>query len=236
MRDAGPAAAAAGAGMRTLRLFIVDDHALVRTGLRLLLCSVENFVVAGEARSGTELLQLLATSLPDVVLLDMSMPGPSGADLIARVCSLHPAAPLLALSMHAEPRVARQALWAGACGYITKTCEPETLFHAVREVAAGRRFIDPQLAERMAVDWAFPTAPATLDVLTRREREVLQGLVGGASINAIALQLGISSKTVSSHKARLMEKMDFRSDAEMVRFGLACGLLDTGTPGPSDFP
>lgn len=222
--------------MRILRLYVVDRQALVRAALRQLLSSERGLAVAGEARDGAGLLQLLAASLPDLVLLEAQMPGLSGADLIALLRSRHPTVPVLVLSMHIEPRVVRQALRAGARGYVTKGSGPEILFRAVRAVAAGGRFIEPQLSESIAFQGALPEAQPTLNVLTRRELEVLQGLVEGSSLNGIAARLGISSKTVSTHKAKLMQKMEFRSNADMVRFALASGLIEASASNTSGFP
>ncbi|HSV45356.1 MAG TPA: response regulator transcription factor, partial [Ramlibacter sp.] len=138
----------------------------------------------------------------------------------------YPRLPVLVLSMHNEPQVARRALKAGADGYVTKDSEPELVLAAIRKVAAGGRFIDPALAEQMAFDQVTPSAEQAHDRLTDREYQILILLVRGHSLNDVASQLAISSKTVSTHKARLMQKMALRSNAELVRYGVLHGLSD----------
>jgi DNA-binding NarL/FixJ family response regulator len=209
-----------------IRLLLAEDHAIVRAGLRQLFALVDDIVVAGEARSGSQVLELLRHDLVDLVLLDLGMPGISGADLITRIRAHYPRLPLLVLSMHNEPQIARRALKAGAGGYITKDSEPELLLAAIRKVAGGGRFIDPALAELMAFDSVAPPDERPHDSLTAREYQILALLVRGASLNEVAVKLSISNKTVSSHKARLMQKLALRSNAELVRYGLLHGLAD----------
>jgi DNA-binding NarL/FixJ family response regulator len=209
-----------------IRLLLAEDHAIVRAGLRQLFRLVDDIEVAREASSGSHVLELLRRDLVDLVLLDLGMPGIAGADLITRIRSHYPHLPLLVLSMHNEPQIARRALKAGASGYITKDSEPELLLAAIRKVAAGGRFIDPALAELMAFDSVAAPGERPHDRLTDREYQILALLVRGASLNEVATKLSISNKTVSSHKARLMQKMGLRSNAELVRYGVLHGLAD----------
>jgi DNA-binding NarL/FixJ family response regulator len=209
-----------------IRLLLAEDHAIVRAGLKQLFALVDDIVVAGEASSGSQVLELLRRDLVDLVLLDLGMPGIDGANLITRIRAHYPSLPLLVLSMHNEPQIARRALKAGAGGYLTKDSEPELLLAAIRKVAGGGRFIDPALAELMAFDSVAPPGERLHDRLTAREYQILALLVRGASLNEVAAKLSISNKTVSTHKARLMQKMALRSNAELVRYGVLHGLAD----------
>lgn len=209
-----------------IRLMVVDDHAIMREGLKQLFALVDDFVVVAEATNGPQAVDRLREASVDVVLLDMSMPGISGEDLIARLRSHHPALAILILSMHNEPQVARRALQAGANGYLTKDRDPETLLDAIRKVAAGGRVLDAQLAEQMAFEASGLGVPCGHEDLSVREMQVLRLVAQGVGVNRIAVQLAISNKTVSTHKARLMTKMGFASTAELIRYAVANRLID----------
>lgn len=203
-----------------IRLLIADDHAIVRAGLKQLFTLAPDVVVAGEAATGAQVMELLRRAPVDQVLLDMTMPGIHGADLVARIRAHHPALPILVLSMHIEPQIARRALKAGASGYLGKDSEPEVLLAAIRKVATGGRFLDPALAEQMVFDTLAPDPQKPHERLTDREFQILALLAHGATVNDVADRLAISNKTVSTHKARLMQKMGFRSNADLVRYGM----------------
>lgn len=203
-----------------IRLMIADDHAIVREGLKQLFALYPDVAVAGVATSGAELLEVLRKTDIDLLLLDMTMPGIHGAELIKRIRAENSALPVLVLSMHNEPQIARNALKAGASGYVTKDCDPDILLEAVRKVAAGGRFIDPGLAEAMAFDSGYSSRDAPQDILSDREFQILRLLVKGKSVNEIADDLVISNKTVSTHKARLMQKLNLQNNAELVRYGV----------------
>jgi len=209
-----------------IRLLIADDHAIVRAGLKQLFALMDGVVVAGEAASGAQVMELLRSVPVDQVLLDMSMPGIDGADLVTRIRARHPRLPILVLSMYIEPQIARRALKAGASGYLTKGSEPEMLLAAIRKIGAGGRFIDPVLAEQMALETLAPDSQQPHEQLTDREFQILRLLACGNSVNDVAEQLIISNKTVSTHKVRLMRKMGFRSNADLVRYALVQGLAD----------
>lgn len=209
-----------------IRILLADDHGLVREGLKQILALARDVVIVGEAMNGGQVLEQLRRGGVDLVLLDMSMPGISGADLILRIRNLEEAPYIMVLSMHNEPQVARRAIQAGAGGYLTKDSDPETLMAAVRKIAGGGRFIDPVLAELMVFEGSEVGRQLPHEQLTERERQILFRLAGGMSINNIAGELSISNKTVSTHKARLMEKMNFRSNAELVRYAVAQGLVE----------
>lgn len=208
-----------------IRLLIADDHAIVRTGLKQIFALVPDFEVAGEAENGGEVLERLRQGGVDLLLLDLDMPGIQGADLIARVKTHWPTLPILVLSMHNEAHVAMRALKAGAAGYITKDCNLDVLLPAIRTVAANGKFIAPGMAEKM-VFYEMPTpqgAPHLL--LTEREAEIFRLLTEGISVNKIATRMAISNKTVSTHKARLMAKMDLTSVADLMRYAMQHDLL-----------
>ena len=209
-----------------IQVLIADDHAIVRGGVKQLLALVEDITVAGEATNGMQLMELLSTVPCDVILMDMTMPGLCGVDLIARIRAHAPKLPILVLSMRNEAQVARGALRAGATGYLTKDNEPEVLLAAIRKTAAGNRFIDPLLVEEMVFESDATDARPAHEQLSNREFHILNLLVRGKTVNDIAHELAISNKTVSTHKARLMQKMNFRSNAELVRYGVAHGLAE----------
>ena len=208
-----------------IRLLIADDHAIMRGGLKQIIALASDIRIDCEATDGAEVLQHVRNGNFDVLLLDMSMPGISGAELIGRVKAIRKTLPILVLSMHNEPQVASRAFKAGASGYITKDSEPERLMDAIRKVADGLRYIDPLLAGKMAFDITFPERPPHA-LLSDRELEVMRLQASGRSINEIAGQLAISNKTVSTHKMRLMEKMDFSSTADIVKYAMKHNLLD----------
>jgi DNA-binding NarL/FixJ family response regulator len=209
-----------------IRILIADDHAIVRGGLKQLFTMVKDIEVAGEAVNGMQTIECLRCTPVDLVLLDLTMPGMSGTDLITRLRGLFPALPILVLSMRNEPQVVRQVLKAGASGYLTKDSEPEMLVVAVRKTAAGGRFIDPTLAEQLVFDVEQPGAAPLHERLSGRETQILTLLARGRSVNDIAADLMISNKTVSSHKAHLMQKMNFMNNADLVRYAIMHGLAE----------
>ena len=209
-----------------IRILIADDHAIVRGGLKQLFTMVKDIVVAGEAVNGMQAIEFLRRTPVDLALLDLTMPGMSGIDLITRLRSVFPDLPILVLSMRNEPQVVRQVLKAGASGYLTKDSEPEMLVVAIRKAAAGGRFIDPTLAEQLVFDIDQPGIAPLHEQLSARETQILALLARGRSVNDIAADLMISNKTVSSHKAHLMQKMNFMNNAELVRYAVMHGLVE----------
>lgn len=207
-----------------IRVLIADDHGIVREGLKQLFALGTDITVAAEAVSGGQVLDALRAGGIDLILLDLTMPGISGANLIARLRAHDNCPPILVLSMHNELQIARRALAEGASGYLTKDSDPKTLMAAIRKVAAGGRFIDPALAEQMAFDMGGERKPHEL--LSDREFDIFRLLVSGKGVNEIAEELSISNKTVSTHKARLMQKMNVQNNAELVRYAVANGLVE----------
>lgn len=209
-----------------IRVLIADDHAIVREGLKQLFALDKDVLVAGEAVDGAQALETLRKGGFDLVLLDMTMPGVSGVNLISRIRAQDGAPPILVLSMHNELQIARRALAAGASGYLTKDSRPDILMAAIHKVATGGRFIDPVLAEQMVFEAGDTGTRPPHELLSDREFHILRLLVRGVSVNDVAEELAISNKTVSTHKARLMQKMNFRNNAELVRYAVAHGLVE----------
>lgn len=209
-----------------IRVLIADDHALVRKGLIQLFNLSDDIRATGEAIDGSQVLDLLRLAPFDLILLDLNMPGISGLDLIARLRRQEDTPPILVLSMHDEPQIVRRAFSAGATGYLTKDADPDQLLGAMRKVAAGLRFLDPALAQSMAFEIADQSDIAKHETLSRREREVFLLLARGHGVNDIAGQMHISNKTVSTHKARLMEKMAFATHVDLVKYALSHRLVD----------
>ncbi len=208
-----------------IRLVLADDHAIVRGGLKQLFSLSPDLQVVGEAVDGSQLLEVLRQGQPDLVLLDINMPGLSGPELITRIKSHWRALPVLVLSMHNEPQVAARVLKAGASGYVTKDSELEVLLGAVRKVAAGGRYLVPELAEKLVFEQSLAHDRPAHAALSDREREVCRLLVAGKGVNEIADRLCISNKTVSTHKTRLMEKLNVASTAELVRYAIENGPI-----------
>jgi DNA-binding NarL/FixJ family response regulator len=214
-----------------VRIVVCDDHTIEREGLKQILSGQSDFEVVAEAADGHEAMKRVRELEFDVLLLDMSMPGKSGVELIKQVKSEKPKLRILVLSMHEEHQYAVRAIRAGASGYLTKESAAVQLTAALRKVAGGGAFITPEVAERLALD-AMPHTDGPLhETLSDREFQVFRLLVNGRSVSEIAGQLHLSAKTVSTHKARLMEKLQVDSNAELVRYAVKHRLSDeSGTP------
>lgn len=209
-----------------IRVIIADDHTIVREGLKQLLLASGRFEIAGEARDGHEVLALIRETDCDVLLLDLSMPGKSGMDLIKQVKSERPRLRILVLSMHQEHQYAVRAIKAGASGYLTKDSASTQLVSAIEKVASGGAFISAEVAEQLALG-AMPHAEGPPHAsLSDREYQVFQMLVAGRAVSEIASELNLSVKTVSTHKARLMEKMGIENQADLVRYAVRHHLVD----------
>ncbi|MDO8989306.1 MAG: response regulator transcription factor [Sideroxyarcus sp.] len=208
-----------------IKLLIAEDHAIMREGLKRLFALYPDIAIVGEATNGAEALELARKSEADLLMMDMTMPGINGVELIGRLKAQTPQLPILVLSMHNEPQIARRALSAGAAGYLTKDSDPEILIAAIRKVVGGGRFIDPALAEAMAFDSGENANRAPHELLSEREFHILRLLVQGKSVNEIADELVISNKTVSTHKARLMLKLNLGNNAELIRYGVSHHLV-----------
>ncbi|GAB1411881.1 MAG: response regulator transcription factor [Burkholderiales bacterium] len=206
-----------------IRILIADDHAIVRGGLKQIVATTTDIVAAGEATHGAEVIDKVRQAELDLLLLDMTMPGLSGVDLVRRVRTDKPGLPILVLSMHNEGQVVSRALRAGATGYVTKDSDPAILLAAIRKVAAGGRFIDPALVDAIVFDAGNGDRPPH-DLLSDREFQVLQKIVAGEAIGEIGAALNLSAKTISTHKMRLMQKIGVDNNADLIRYALRHGL------------
>ncbi len=208
-----------------IRVLIVDDHAVVRTGLRLLLEREENLEVVGEAGNADEGVRAARLEKPDVTLLDVVMPGRSGIEACAEIVHASKGK-VLVLSMQDDPTYVRAAFAAGASGYMLKEAADTELVQAVREVASGGRYVHPTLGARLAQAEVEAARRAANDPLSEREREVLRLLALGHTNQEIAKSLFISVRTAETHRAHIMQKLGLGTRAELVRYALANGLLD----------
>ena len=214
-----------------IRVLLADDHAIVRAGLRELLTATGDIEVCGEATNGQDVLAAVGAGGFDVVVLDMSMPGRSGIELIKLVKAGQPKLRILVLSMHSEKQYAVRAVKAGASGYLTKESAADELVSAIRRVASGGAYITPETAERLVLDASSGIAGAAHGRLSDREFEVFRMIVRGRTVTAIANELNLSVKTISTHKTRILEKMELSNQAELVRYAVEHGLVDN--PGTS---
>ncbi|WP_213305094.1 response regulator [Paraburkholderia sacchari] len=212
-----------------MRIMIADDHAIIRDGLKRILSTVPDMEVAAEAVDGTDVVEQLRSTAVDVLLLDMSMPGKSGIALIQQIKASHPALPVLVLSMYRESQYAVQAIRAGAAGYLTKNAESDQLIGAIRKVARGGTIVSTLVAEKLVKQLQQPASAYPHTFLTPREFQIFQMLVEGSSINDIAHSLSLSSKTVSTHKANILDKMEIPSTAGLVHYAIQHGLVVAGT-------
>jgi DNA-binding NarL/FixJ family response regulator len=210
-----------------IRVLLADDHAIVRAGLREVLNDTGDIEVVGEATNGQEVLALVRGRDFDVAVLDMSMPGRSGLELIKLVRAEKPKLRILILSMHSEQQYAVRAVKAGASGYLTKDSAADELVAAIRRIAAGGAYVSPETAERLVLDSAPGAETSPHKLLSDREFQVLQMIAGGKSVTEIAQQLSISVKTVSTHKTRLMEKMGLANQAELIRYALENNIINS---------
>lgn len=207
-----------------IKVLITDDHAIVRDGLRQTLTATADIVVVGEAADGPSLLEQLARLDCQLILLDMSMPGISGFDLIRRLKTERPALPVLVLSMNNEGPIVMRALRAGASGYVTKDSDSSVLLAAIRKVGGGGKFIDPALVDSVVSDIS-DVGMSENRQLSDREFQVLQKIVAGHSITEISKTLCLSAKTISTHKMRLMRKLHIDNNADLIRHAIRHGLV-----------
>ncbi len=212
----------------TIRVLVVDDHAVVRSGLRHVLEAEDDIEVVGEAGDMREAVFEARSQKPDVVLMDIVMPGPSGIEATPAVLKEAPEAKVLVLSMQDDPRYVREAFSAGASGYVLKEAADAEVVDAVREVSRGGRYVHPALGARLVAAEAEERVRAEEDPLSDREREVLRLLALGHTNQEIAKKLYLSVRTVETHRAHIMQKLRLSSRAELVRFAMDEGLLQEG--------
>jgi two-component system response regulator NreC len=217
----------------TIRLLLVDDHQIVRAGLRMLFAAEPEVEIIGEASSGEEAVASIETLAPDVVLMDVAMPGMGGIEATRRIKAARPKVAVLALTMHEDEEYFFEMLAAGASGYVPKRAAPDDLMSAIRIVKQGDVYIYPSLARLLVKDFLHrseTSAPETREALTSREQEVLTFIAEGNSNREIADALVISVKTVDRHRENIMRKLELHNRVELVKYAIEKGLISVGGP------
>ena len=212
-----------------IRIVIVDDHALFRAGLKALLHALPDVKVVAEAEGGHEALRLIETHRPEVALVDITMPGLNGLTATSRIVASFPETKVLILSMHSDEEYVRQAMAAGASGYLLKTARRDELEEAIRAVAKGETYVTGKLAEAANPQPLGRPAATPMDRLTFRQREVLQLLAEGNKVRDIASKLGLSAKTVETHRSQIMQRLDIYDVPGLVRFAIRTGMVSAET-------
>lgn len=209
-----------------IRVLIADDHAILRSGLKEILGHELKDVVCGEAEDARQVLLQVQSGDWDLVMLDITMPGRSGLDVLKDIKAVRPKLPVLVLSMHPEDQYGKRVLKAGASGYMRKESAPDELIKAIRKVLAGGRYVSPALAEKLAVDLSDDVGRPSHETLSDREFEVLRMIASGKTVGHIAEELHLSVTTVSTYRARILEKMDLNTTAELMHYALRNHLVD----------
>jgi len=209
-----------------IHVLIADDHAIVRQGLKQILSETDDLVVAGEADDGADAMQLARQQQWDVFLLDVTMPNRNGIETLKQLKKEFPRLPVLMLSMHPEEQYAVRAIKAGASGYLTKQSAPELLVTAIRQVAQGKKYVSPTVAMQLADAITSDSEKPLHELLTDREFEVFRMIAVGRPLTQIAEELNLAVATISTFRARIIEKTGLRSNAEMIRYGLENGLVE----------
>lgn len=209
-----------------IKVFIADDHAIVREGLKQILADTRDIIVAGEAENGLDAIKLFRKSECQVMLLDISMPDRSGIDVLKQIKKEKPELAVLMLSMHREDQYAIRSLKAGASGYLTKQSAPRELVTAIRQVAGGLKYISPALAQELANHVGDDHEAPPHDTLSDREYQTLTMIASGKTVGMIAKELSLSVKTVSEYRARLLVKMKLKNSAELTHYAIRNQLID----------
>ncbi|MBK7993915.1 MAG: response regulator transcription factor [Blastocatellia bacterium] len=211
--------------MKQIKILVVDDHSIVRQGLKQILADSQSLIVAGEASTGQEALQKIRSSNFDMVIMDISLPDRSGLDMLEQIKIIAPKLPVLILSMHAEEQYATRAFKSGASGYLTKESASEQLVIAINKVAQGGKYISPSLAEKLVFELVKDSEKALHESLSDRELQVLCLLASGKTLTDISQALHVSVKTVSTYRTRILEKMGMHNNAELIRYALENKLV-----------
>ena len=209
-----------------IKVCVVDDHAVVREGLKRIIAENPGMAVTSEAGDGAEALKVIQSEPCDVVLLDITMPNKNGLDVLKQIHAETPRLPVLVLSMHAEDQYAVRVLRAGASGYLTKESAPAKLVQAIRKVVRGGKYVSTTLAEKLVFDLDSRSAKAPHEVLSDREYQVLCLIASGKTVTIIAEELALSVKTVSTYRVRILEKLNMKNNAELTRYAIKEGLVD----------
>ncbi len=212
--------------MLRIRIGLVDDHVILRTGLRKFIEESPDLVVVGEAGSGREAIDLARNQEMDVMLMDISMPGQSGIDALAMIRAKAPDVGILILSGYPEEHYAVSLIRQGAAGYLNKQCDPDEIVRAIRRIAEGHRYITPQVADLLAQQLNKPDTGAPHEQLSEREFQVFLRLAKGETVGDIAAALSLSVKTISTYRTRIMEKMALASNSDLTYYALKAGLID----------
>ena len=210
--------------LNEIRILIADDHVLIREGLKKILKNAPDLIVASEAQNAQEVLDSVRKTRVDVVVLDISLPGRSGLEVLKDLKQEYPSLPVLILSMHPEDRFATRSLKAGAAGYLTKECAAEDLIVAIRRVVGGRKYVSDSLSEKLA--WQLETDAPLHEALSNREYQVLCLIASGKKAKEIAEDLALSVNTINTYRARILEKMKMTKDAELIRYALQNRLVE----------
>ena len=209
-----------------IKILIADDHAIVREGLKRIVAETADMVVADEATNGHEVLEKIRNNEYNVVILDISMPGRGGVDILKQLKGQRPHLPILILSMHPEEQYAVRVLKAGAAGYLTKESAPDELITAIKRVSSGRKYVSSSLAEKLAFDLERHTELPYHETLSDREYQVLCMIASGKRAQEIAEELCLSVKTVSTYRSRILEKMKMKNNAELMRYAIKHELVE----------
>ena len=209
-----------------IRVLVADDHAVVRRGLLQILEEVPDIVVAGEASTGRQVLQVVQRERYDVLVLDIAMPDGGGLEVLKQLRTLRPEVRVLILSIYPEKQYAVRALKAGAAGYLTKESAPDELIAAIRQVSGGGKYFTHSLAEKLAVELGGEAEKEPHEILSDREYQVMCLLAAGKTVTDIATELSLSAKTVSTYRARILEKLNLQSTAEIIRYAFERGLVE----------
>ncbi len=208
-----------------IRVAIVDDHAIVRAGLRQYLSEQTDLSIAGEAANGKEAFELVRTGTVDVLLMDLSMPDQSGVDVLLALKARHPELPILILSAFPETHYATTLLRQGASGYLSKECDPDDIVQAIRTVAGGRKYITPVVAQLLAEEISAPNDRPAHEQLSERELQVFLRLAQGGTVGQVAETLSLSVKTVSTYRTRVLEKLKVQTNSDLTYYALKNGLI-----------
>jgi len=209
-----------------IRVLIADDHAVVRRGVRQILEETSDIEVTGEAASASELWPKVREGRFDAVVLDVNLPGRSGLELLGDLKRERPELPVLILTVHSEDQYAVRALKAGASGFLTKESAPEKLVDAIRKIAEGRRFITPEVAEKLASSVARGDGGPPHEALSDREFQILKMIASGKTVSQIGRELALSVKTISTHRTRILKKMNLKTNAELTHYAIRNGLVE----------
>jgi DNA-binding NarL/FixJ family response regulator len=209
-----------------IKVLIADDHAMVRRGLREILAETGDILVAGEATTAPEVLQLVREQRWDLVVLDINLPGGNGIELLADIRRERPDTRVLILTVYSEKQYAVRAIRAGAAGFLTKESAPAKLLDAVRKIAGGGRYVSAELAETLASVLAGETPGQPHDRLSDRELEIMRMLASGKTVSQVAQELALSVKTVSTHRTRILKKMNLKNNAELTTYAVRKGLVE----------